>query len=282
MDFVDLVVGSEGLFGLVTSATLRLQPCPAAYLDLFFSLPEESQAVKFYHYLRASRPGGPGALSAFEYFGVNCRAYMNHESRLFRGGDKVAIYIQEPLTDGSADDAAARWLDFLAGSGCGIDESSILLLDNARDREIFLDARHSLPANSLEVVQRRGTHTIMTDTVVPPGRFAEFLEFTHALIRAEGLDYLAFGHLGDCHLHFMILPEKDQLARGVSVYDRIVAKSAELGGVYSGEHGTGKRKRADFLRCYGPEAVEGMRRCKDAVDPQHLLNRGNVVEYVSA
>ena len=119
----------------------------------------------------------------------------------------------------------------------------------------------------------------MTDTAVPPENFSEFLKFAHNAIRSEGLDYLAFGHFGDCHLHFTILPEKDKLARATEVYDRIIAESARLGGVYSGEHGTGKRKRRDFLRCYGPEAVEQLRRSKAAIDPEFLLNRGNVIEY---
>ena len=50
-----------------------------------------------------------------------------------------------------------------------------------------------------------------------------------------------------------------------------------LGGVYSGEHGTGKRKRGDFLACNGPRGVEDIRRTKAALDPEFLLNRGNVV-----
>ena len=49
-----------------------------------------------------------------------------------------------------------------------------------------------------------------------------------------------------------------------------------LGGVYSGEHGTGKRKRKDFLQCYGAEAAAQVRRAKAAIDPQFLLNRGNL------
>ncbi|MCK4423671.1 MAG: hypothetical protein KAV18_06330 [Candidatus Omnitrophica bacterium] len=48
---------------------------------------------------------------------------------------------------------------------------------------------------------------------------------------------------------------------------------------FLGEHGTGKRKRADFLKCYGPEAVEEVRCSKAAVDPDFLLNRNNVIEY---
>ncbi len=75
----------------------------------------------------------------------------------------------------------------------------------------------------------------------------------------------------------MMLPHSDRIEAGLAVYDDIVAHSADLGGVYSGEHGTGKRKRKDFLRCYGPQAAEMIRRCKQAVDPGFLLNRGNVI-----
>ena len=82
-------------------------------------------------------------------------------------------------------------------------------------------------------------------------------------------------------MHFTILPEKEKLVKAVEIYDRIITESARLGGVYSGEHGTGKRKRRDFLRCYGLEAVEQLRRCKAAVDPEFLLNRGNVIEYAN-
>lgn len=141
-----------------------------------------------------------------------------------------------------------------------------------------MEARHSMPANALEVVQHRGAFTIMTDTVVPPGRFAEFLAFTHGLLAEKGFDYLSFGHLGDCHLHFTVLPEKDSIDDAVEAYDRIVAESARLGGTYSGEHGTGKRKRKDFLACYGEDAAEAVLASKRALDPELLLNRGNVVE----
>ena len=141
-----------------------------------------------------------------------------------------------------------------------------------------MEARHSMPAHALEVAHQRESFTIMTDTVVPPDRFREFLDYTHNLLAEKNLDYISFGHLGDCHLHFTVLPHKEQLDDAVAVYDRIVAKSTALHGVYSGEHGTGKRKRKDFLCCYGPAAVEQLQAARAAVDPQFLFNRGNVFE----
>jgi len=278
IDFVDFVVGSEGIFGLVTACQFKLIKKPSDYLDMFFSLPTEIEAVKLHHYLGNYLGGTFDNLTAFEYFGVNCRKYMDHEQSLFSGDNQVGINIQIPLHNRAIEDAAAEWLEILMKAECGIDEDKILLLDTERVRKIFLEARHSMPANALEVVQNRGTYTIMTDTAIPPEHFPAFLEYTHKLITSKGIDYLSFGHLGDCHLHFTLLPEKEQLELGREIYDKVVDKSAELGGVYSGEHGTGKRKRRDFLKCYGPSAVEEVKRCKAALDPKFLLNRGNVIE----
>jgi D-lactate dehydrogenase (cytochrome) len=278
VDLIDLIVGSEGLFGAVTACTLKLADRPDDYLDLFFSLPGEAEAVKLRDAVYAKLDGDLGKLSALEYFGVNCRQYMDHEERLFLGNNQVAIYLQVPLFGVDAEEAAEAWFEFLLEADCGIDEDAVMLLDNDRDRAVFMEARHSLPANALEVVQHRGTYTIMTDMVVPAEKFPDFLDYTHNLINAEKMDYLSFGHFGDCHLHFTILPEKAQLDRAVEIYDQIVAKSAELGGVYSGEHGTGKRKRKDFLACHGQAGVDAVAACKAAIDPQFLLNRGNVLE----
>jgi D-lactate dehydrogenase (cytochrome) len=278
MDFIDLIVGSEGLFGMVTAAKLRLATRPSAYLDLFFSLPGEKEALKFQDFLYGRLDGDFGRLAALEYFGVNCRRYMDHETKLFSGDNQVAIYVQIPLAEDSRETAAEEWFNLLLESDCGIREEAVLLLDNEPMKRTFMEARHSMPANALELVQQRGAYTIMTDTVVPQKQFPAFLDYVHSLLADEGIDYLSFGHFGDSHLHFTILPERSNLARATELYDLIIAKSAQLGGVYSGEHGTGKRKRKDFFRCFNQDAIEQVKKCKAAVDPDFLLNRGNVFQ----
>lgn len=282
MDLVDLLVGSEGIFGVVTECVLALGDAPGECLDLFFSLPGEEDALRFLLRSLDRFDGDLGALRAFEYFGVHCRKYMDHEGRFFRGHDQVAVYVREPLEGREVEDVAQAWLETLAEAECDPDEESILLIDTPQLQTLFMEARHSMPAKALEVVQERGAYTIMTDAVVPPAHFGEFLTFCHRRLEADGLDYLSFGHLGDCHLHFTILPEAEAVDRAVAAYDAIIAESARLGGVYSGEHGTGKRKRRDFEQCYGPQAIEDVRRCKAAVDPHFLLNPGNVVEPPTA
>ena len=56
----------------------------------------------------------------------------------------------------------------------------------------------------------------------------------------------------------------------------MVDLSSSLGGVYSAEHGTGKRKRIDFEKCYGEKSVSMIKNTKKVFDSDLLLNRGNI------
>ena len=278
IDLVDMFIGSEGIFGLVTGCTLKLAPRPESYLDLFFSLPCEEQAIQFYDYLNRELDGNLGSLSAFEYFGVHSCDYMDHREKLFYGDNEVGIYLQIPTTQAELDQLTEIWFERLLAAGCGIEAEAVILLDSEPKRRLFMEARHSMPANALEVIQRYQTYTIMTDALVPPENFAQFLTYIHELLAREGIEYLSFGHLGDCHLHFTLLPRQETLERAAELYDLIIARAVELGGVYSGEHGTGKRKRKDFLTLYDQAAITELRRSKTAIDPGLFLNRGNIFE----
>ena len=106
-----------------------------------------------------------------------------------------------------------------------------------------------------------------------------FLEYTHLLLQNNNIEYLLFGHLGDCHLHFHLIYGIDEQILIDSIYRKIVKKSSELDGVYSAEHGTGKRKTIDFIECYGEKAVKQVKECKMGFDPNLVLNIGNIVSY---
>ena len=118
-----------------------------------------------------------------------------------------------------------------------------------------------MPANALQKAKQYDTPSIITDTIVPPESFNNFIKETHQLIRKENIDYLLFGHLGDCHLHFHLLPDSSLEKKAQDCYHQIIKLSSELGGVYSAEHGTGKRKKQDYIRCYGQQAVLEVKTC---------------------
>ena len=277
LDLVDFLVGSEGIFGLITAATFRLKEKPDDYLNLFFSLPSEQDAVHFHKFMSDYFKGDLSQLTALEYFGYNCQNYMDHKTELFQSKSEVGIYLQFPLYDQKIEDVAEDWMEILQKSKCGIKEDCIILLNNPTDWQTFFEARHSIPVNALEKTHRLDTWSILTDTIVPPENFQKFLNTAHNLLQQSEIEYLLFGHLGDCHLHFHLIPTREQQPRALDIYNNIVQESTQLGGVYSAEHGTGKRKRNDFYECFGDKGVQQVRKAKTALDPNFLLNQGNVI-----
>ena len=76
LDLIDLIVGSEGIFGCITNVHLKLSDNPSQYINLFIKLKNEEIAFNFYNYIRKILNDDMGNLSGFEYFGNNCRSYI--------------------------------------------------------------------------------------------------------------------------------------------------------------------------------------------------------------
>ena len=276
IDFIDLIIGSEGIFGMILSCKFNLAKRPKEYLELFLRLESENQAVCLHSYLYEHLNHDMSQITALEYFGYNCQTYMKHKEFLFRNQSEVGVYLQIPIYKGSLDDTTMLWASILNDFDQSIDLESIIVLNDPITWKKFFEARHSIPDNALMKTRQLGGISTITDTIVPPEKFKMYLEKIHKKLQAEKIEYLLFGHLGDCHLHFHLIPNKNQNKQSMKVYDYMIDLSAKLGGVYSAEHGTGKRKRNDFEKCYGKEAVAMVKQSKLVLDPDLLLNRGNV------
>ena len=278
LDLIDLIVGSEGIFGCITNVHLKLSDNPSQYINLFIKLKNEEIAFNFYNYIRKILNDDMGNLSGFEYFGNNCRSYMNHYKHFFNQKYSVGIYMQIPLYGDNIDKWIEKWYDILMGFDDINEEEQILSLDDPNNWKTFFEARHSIPANALHKSKEYNTASIITDTIVPPHSFQDFIKKTHSLIKSKKIDYLLFGHLGDCHLHFHLIPNAENENEAIKCYRDIIQISSNLGGIYSAEHGTGKRKKKDFIECYGMNGVKEVIKCKIGFDPNFLFNNGNVVD----
>jgi D-lactate dehydrogenase (cytochrome) len=137
--------------------------------------------------------------------------------------------------------------------------------------------RHQLPVLVNEWLARHGQRKVSTDTAVPDEAFPELLRAYKAALRANRLQYVVFGHVGDSHVHVNIMP-RDDLERlsALDLYAQFVRRSVQLGGTVSAEHGVGKLKR-DYLReLYGDEHLREMAALKRTLDPACILGRGNI------
>ena len=275
IDFIDLIIGSEGIFALITDVEFNLADSPKDFLDLFITLHSENDAIKLRGYLKQQNI--LYQLNALEYFGYNCQNYMEHKEKLFKTKSSVGIYLQYPIFNKSTDEVIEEWVQLLDDSDCGIEDDNVFLLNTADNWRVFFEARHSMPVKALEKTKELDAISIITDTIVPYENFSDFIQFSHKILRKNHIEYLLFGHLGDCHLHFHVIYTKDEAPIINNLYRQIIRKSADLNGVYSAEHGTGKRKTIDFFECYGQDAITQVAKCKLAFDPNNILNTGNII-----
>ena len=74
-----------------------------------------------------------------------------------------------------------------------------------------------MPDLSLKKTKELDGISIITDTIVPPENFDIFLKKTHETIQKSNIEYLLFGHLGDCHLHFHLIYTKDQSEKVINI-----------------------------------------------------------------
>ena len=270
-----MIIGSEGVFAFIVEVEFNLANLPDNFLDLFITLPSENDAIKLRGYLK--QKGILYKLTALEYFGYNCQNYMEHKEKLFKTATSVGIYLQYPIFDEPMDDVIEKWVCLLDESDCGIEDDNVFLLNTPDNWRVFFEARHSMPTKALEKTKELDAVSIITDTIVPYENFNKFIQFSHDILQKNNIEYLLFGHLGDCHLHFHVIYTKEETPIINNLYRKIIQKSAALDGVYSAELGTGKRKTIDFFECYGQEAIAQVKKCKLAFDPNNILNTGNII-----
>ena len=144
--------------------------------------------------------------------------------------------------------------------------------------------RHALPEtvnNMIAEMKKRDPdiHKVGTDMAVPDERLSDIVAFYRDILAREKIRHVIFGHIGNNHLHVNLIPEnKEQLARAKSVYETFAKRAVEWGGSVSAEHGIGKLKRQYLRVQFTAQEIERMRAIKKTVDPESLLNPGNVIE----
>ena len=282
-DLRDLLIGSEGTLGIITAATMKLYPQPAAQLTAWAAVPSLEAAVALLGL--AHRHLGPG-LTGFEVMG---RFALNLVDKHFE-------HLKVPLLDASV---GAPYFVLLENSDHESETHARALfehlLETAMENELVSDAVVAESLNqarhlwhlreSIPLAQAEEGLNIKHDISIPVSRIAEFVAQTDALLQREtpGVRLVNFGHLGDGNLHFNVqAPEggdaqaflREQEDRvNTLVFDAV----ARFGGSISAEHGVGSLKADKLPRYKSAVALDLMRAIKQALDPQNLLNPGRVI-----
>jgi FAD/FMN-containing dehydrogenase len=270
MDWVDLFIGSEGTLGVVTEATLRLLPAPAAVLAGVVFFPGDDAAVDAVESWRET-----ASARMLEYIDLPSLSLLRSRFPEIPKNAGAAILFDQELT--SEDDPEVdRWLDRLESAGA-LTEASWFATSPA-DRERFRRFRHSLPELVNETVRRNGAMKMHSDYAVPLSRNRQMLAYYRRRLQAEFPGrYVIFGHIGDAHVHVNIFSDPANPSPASDLLLEFARHAVELGGTVSAEHGVGKRKAHLLKLQYAPEHLESMRAVKRRLDPMNILGRGTLV-----
>jgi FAD/FMN-containing dehydrogenase len=258
MDWIDLFAGSEGTLGIVLEAELRLLPKPADVLAGVVFFPSDGAAIDVVDAWRSIR-----GLRMIEYFDRNSLAFLRPRFPETPERAGAALLIEQENGD----------IDFWAEHA---PEDSWFAASD-QDRERFRRFRHALPELVNDTMRRRGFLKLGSDFAVPIARNREMLAFYHRKLVEKALDYVIFGHIGDAHVHVNILPNSEaEFKIGQNLMVEFARHAVALTGTVSAEHGLGKRKAHLLEIQYTPEQIEAMKDVKRRLDPNWLLNRGNL------
>jgi len=278
-DLRDLFIGSEGTLGIITAATLKLYPQPAATLTALAALPSLPAAVALLQLAQARLGAG---LTGFEVMGEFALGLVRRHYPQLRQPlppSPWTVLLEQSDTE---NEAHARTLFE------GLLESALeqgLITDAAVAESIEQSNALWHLRESIPLAQSEEGLNIKHDISLPVSRIVDFVAATDAALRAAlpGVRLVNFGHLGDGNLHYNVqAPEggdaKQFLQRheaevNTIVYDAVGAS----GGSISAEHGIGALKRDELALRKSPVALQLMRSIKRALDPDGLMNPGRVV-----
>jgi glycolate oxidase len=126
---------------------------------------------------------------------------------------------------------------------------------------------------------RRRPNKLGEDIAVPRSSIPEMARRVRAIATRYDLEIPLFGHIGDGNLHPNILCDRrdpEEMLRVTAAAREIFEAAVELGGTLSGEHGIGLLKKQFMELDLGTEAIALMRKIKDAIDPNGIMNPGKV------
>jgi len=269
-DLKQLFLGAEGTLGIITAAVLRLHPKPSASATAWIALASAAAAMELLAFLH-ERLGE--RLSAFELLSRNCVEAV----LAFAPGTQDPLarphpwYVLVEIADSGEEQAlrerVERALMDAAERGALADAA---LAQSGEQARALWRIRETVPEAQFTNVKH--------DVAVPISKTADFIERATERLAARYPDVLiyAFGHVGDGNIHYNVGPERlvaERAAVNRIVYDTV----AELGGSISAEHGLGQLKRDEIRAHKSPLELELMRRLKQTLDPQGLMNPGKVL-----
>ena len=268
-DLHRLFVGSEGLLGVITEATLKLIPLPPFRANLAVGFASMNAAVRA---LQSIFAAGflPCAAELADEFTLAAAAKRTGSKRLL--GCKAHLIVE------------------LDGQEKSVRQEIAVVEKTVRQcRPLFVE--HGFGTAQCEAIWQirrefsyalrdTGLTKLNEDIVVPRGKLEALFKFAATLQKKHGLQLACFGHAGDGNIHTNVMVDYTMPGtkkRAEQCLDELFTWVIAAGGSITGEHGIGLAKQRWWPQAVSKEVRAFHHTIKHALDPHGILNPGKFV-----
>lgn len=276
-DLRHLLIGSEGTLGVITAASLRLYPRPAARVVALLAVPSPQAALELLAQCGARAAGMVSGFELVHRMGFDFLAETGFPQRApFDPVPDWLVLLELELPAGLEPEVVMAGL-YEAGAAAGLVTDGVIATSEAQAAAIWA-LREMIPLANRKV-GAVSSHDISLPLSAIPGFIAEA---PSAIADLGAFRVNCFGHLGDGNLHWNVFPAR---GHGKSEHEAVRNKVKRvvhdmvhaLGGSVAAEHGVGRLKVADLARYGDPGKLAAMRAIKAALDPAGIMNPGAVL-----
>jgi glycolate oxidase len=265
-DLHRLFVGSEGLLGVITEATLKLIPLPPYRANLAVGFNSMSAAVRA---LQSVFAAGflPCAAELADQFTLAAAAKRTGSKRLL--GCRAHLICE---LDGQEKSVRVE----IAAVEKIIRRQKTLFVERGFGGE-QCEAVWQVRREFSYALRDTGLTKLNEDIVVPRGKLEELFKFAGRLQKKHCLQVACFGHAGDGNIHTNVMVDYTQPGaeeRSAACLDELFQWVLAAGGAITGEHGIGLAKKRWWPQAVSPTANRLHHTVKAALDPHGILNPG--------
>jgi len=257
LDALDLAVGSEGMFGVISALALRLLPKPPEVWGICFFFRDRQSLCAFVDHLVSVPPHASASLAAMEYLDRRAITIVEERKTIVTSiqglpdVDPAAlamVYVElHGDGEGAVADLAESLMEIVVETGG--DPDGAWAVSGEAEVERLRAFRHAAAESANLLIERVRLSSpsivkLSTDMSLPGLPFSTALDLYDSGLSREGLDACVFGHLPQNRLNVNLLPrDPDEHLRGRRLIEDWAAQVIALGGQPVNEHGAGKLKK---------------------------------------
>ncbi|XP_030512520.1 D-lactate dehydrogenase [cytochrome], mitochondrial isoform X3 [Rhodamnia argentea] len=268
-DLTRLIIGSEGTLGVITEVTLRLQKLPQHSVVAMCNFPSVKDAADV-------------AIAAM-HSGIQ----VSRVELL----DEVQMKAVNLANGKNLPEQPTLMFEFIGTEAYSLEQTTMVQkIVSEHNGSDFVFAKDPEAKKELWKIRKEAlwacfameptSEAMITDVCVPLSHLAKLIARSKQALDASRLTCTVVAHAGDGNFHTVILfdPSKDDQRLEAQRLNHLMVHTAlSMEGTCTGEHGVGTGKMKYLEEELGMEALRAMKKIKQAVDPNNIMNPGKLI-----